>query len=148
MNLFTPRVVYDCNVFVSALLNATGVSRKCFDLARESRVALFGFLATINEIRDVIVRPGILLRLPDATYDQIEAYISEILYISQTISVTSGRFSFHRDPKDQIIIDLALEAEADFIVTNDRDLLDLMTGIDVESKQFRQRFRHLKIVKT
>ncbi len=45
-----------------------------------------------------------------------------------------------------MIIELAVECDADFIVSWDNDLLDLMTGIDLESKQFRQRFRGLKIV--
>ena len=41
---------------------------------------------------------------------------------------------------------MAVEIDADFIVTWDKDLLDLMIGIDVESKEFRQKFRSLKIV--
>jgi predicted nucleic acid-binding protein len=51
-----------------------------------------------------------------------------------------------RDPKDEIIIDLAVETEADYIVSRDKDLLDLMINFSVEAKEFRQRFRPLKIV--
>jgi len=43
-------------------------------------------------------------------------------------------------------INLAVEAEADFIVSRDNDLLDLMTDFSVEAKEFRQKFRTLKIV--
>ncbi|MGH9949706.1 MAG: hypothetical protein ACRD6X_21265 [Pyrinomonadaceae bacterium] len=43
-------------------------------------------------------------------------------------------------------MNLAIAVNADYLVTTDRDMLDLMTGIDLESKQFRQRFRGLKIV--
>lgn len=56
------------------------------------------------------------------------------------------RFDFERDPKDEIIINLAIEAEADYIVSRDKDLLDLMTGYTDECKDFRRRFRRLKIV--
>lgn len=35
---------------------------------------------------------------------------------------------------------------ADFIVTRDKDLLDLMTGFTDECKEFRQKFRPLKVI--
>lgn len=57
-----------------------------------------------------------------------------------------NHFQLPRDPKDEKYINLAVEAEADYIVTRDKDLLDLMTGIDIESKEFRQRFRPLRMV--
>jgi predicted nucleic acid-binding protein len=43
-------------------------------------------------------------------------------------------------------LNLAIAAKAAFLVSRDRDLLDLMTGHDAESKQFRQRFRFLKVM--
>jgi predicted nucleic acid-binding protein len=58
----------------------------------------------------------------------------------------SSVFQLPRDPKDEKYINLAIGVEADYIVSRDKDLLDLMTGIDLESKEFRQRFRPLKIV--
>jgi predicted nucleic acid-binding protein len=56
-------------------------------------------------------------------------------------------FEFARDPKDEAYIDLAAAVAADYLVTFDRDLLDLMTGYDDVSKEFRQRFRQLKVVR-
>lgn len=41
---------------------------------------------------------------------------------------------------------MAVEAKADYIVSLDNDLLDLMTDFTDESKEFRQRFRPLKVV--
>ncbi len=41
---------------------------------------------------------------------------------------------------------LAIESKVDYIVTRDHDLLDLMTGYDLESKTFRQKTRPLKII--
>lgn len=45
-----------------------------------------------------------------------------------------------------MIVDLALVSHADYIVTRDKDLLDLMTDISVEGKEFRQKSRPLKII--
>jgi len=56
-------------------------------------------------------------------------------------------FEYLRDPEDDPYLNLAISARAAFLVSRDRDLLDLMTGHDAESKQFRQRFRFLKVIK-
>jgi predicted nucleic acid-binding protein len=45
-------------------------------------------------------------------------------------------FSYRRD-EDEPYINLAVAAGADFIVSRDRDLLDLMTGYTDECKEFR-----------
>jgi predicted nucleic acid-binding protein len=57
-----------------------------------------------------------------------------------------GVFKYSRDPKDEPYINLAVAVDADFIVSRDTDLLDLMTGHSGECKEFRQRFRKLKII--
>ena len=46
----------------------------------------------------------------------------------------------------KVYINFAVEAKADYIVSRDNDLLDLMTGHTKECKEFRQRFRLLKVV--
>jgi predicted nucleic acid-binding protein len=47
---------------------------------------------------------------------------------------------------DEPYINLAVEAEADYIISRDKDLLDLMTGYTEECKDFRRRFRPLKVI--
>ena len=51
-----------------------------------------------------------------------------------------------RDPKDEKYINLAVEAEVYYIVSRDKDLLDLMTGHTDECKDFRRRFRPLRVI--
>ena len=63
---------------------------------------------------------------------------------AQNLTKIPNRFAYKRDPKDEKY--LAVEAEAEFIISRDRDLLDLMTGFDDDGNEFRQRFRHLKVV--
>jgi uncharacterized protein len=138
--------VFDCNIFVQALLNPSGVAARCLDMVRNHKVKLFVSKDTIAEVRDVILRPNILARLPDATSEQIEAFISNILEISVLEKNVPQKFKFERDPKDEIIINLALACNADYVVTRDKDLLDLMTDVSAEGKEFRQKTRPLKIV--
>lgn len=85
-------------------------------------------------------------KFPTLTEVSVHAFIRDIISKSHVVKHVKPAFDLIRDPKDEPYIDLAVTVRADFLVTSDRDLLDLMTGIDVESKQFRQRFRRLKIV--
>lgn len=50
-------------------------------------------------------------------------------------------FNYARDPKDEKYINLAVAAGAEYIISRDSDLLDLMTSFDNESKEFRQKTR-------
>jgi uncharacterized protein len=138
--------VFDCNIFVQVLLNPDSTAAKCFDLVRNDKILLFVSKDTLNEIRDVVLRPNILARLPDAKPEHIEAFIEEIFELSMLEKVVPEKFKFERDPKDEIIINLALACNAEYIVSRDKDLLDLMTDISIEGKEFRQKSRPLKIV--
>ena len=51
-----------------------------------------------------------------------------------------------RDPDDEPYLNLALEAGAQFLVTRDRDLLDLMRWDTEEGRDFQSRFRELRIL--
>lgn len=141
------RVVFDTNVLLQALLNPFGPSGRCFHLARERKIQLFISEKTLLEIEEVVARSSFRSLMNENPSEQIERFLYELKLVSYLGNEMPQIFRLDRDPKDEMIIDLAVGCDADHIVTWDRDLLDLMTGTDVESKQFRQRFRHLKIVK-
>ena len=138
--------VFDCNVFVQSLLNPKGLAAQCMELARDRRVTLFISRETIDEFRDVIFRPNIFSKLPDLNTSQIEAFINEILNISNLVRPVAKSFRLERDPKDEKYIDLAVATSSNYLISWDNDLLDLMTAHSDEAKEFRQKFRHLKVV--
>ena len=138
--------VFDCNIFLQSLLNPHSIAAKCLEKVRHGKVKLFVSKDTLAEVRDVVLRPNILARLPDADAAQIEAFIEDISSVSTLIHSVPETFKFSRDPKDEIIINLAVVAEVEYIVSRDKDLLDLMSGFTDECKEFRQRFRFLKVV--
>ena len=76
------RAVFDCNIFIQALLNPKGIAGQCLDAVRNKKVELYLSKATLDEIRDVILRPNIFARLPDATTEQFEAFIENLTNIS------------------------------------------------------------------
>ncbi len=122
------------------------IAARCLEAVRNGKAKLFVSKDTLAEVRDVILRPNILARLPDADAAQIEAFVEEITNISTLIRPVPETFKFQRDPKDEIIINLAIVSEAEYIVSRDKDLLDLMNGFTDDCKEFRQRFRTLKVV--
>ena len=138
--------VFDCNVYIQALLNPNSIAAECFDVVRNGKVKLFVSEGTLAEISDVVSRPNILARLPNFNVKQIEAFIENVLDVSTLVRSVPKSFTLERDPKDEIIIDLAVEVKADYIVSRDKDLLDLTVGFTANCKEFRQRFRFLTVV--
>lgn len=138
--------VFDCNIYLQALISDESVAAKSFELARQDRIVLFNSDSTFAELVEVLSRPKILALLSGAGPNRIQAFLDEVLTVSITINKYPLKYRFSRDPDDEPYINLAIAADADFIVSRDNDLLGLMTGHTDESKDFRQRFRHLKIV--
>lgn len=140
------RVVFDCNIFWQIFFSSKGFSAQCWEQVVSGDAELFVSPAVLDEIGDVLTRPETQARFSKATEENVSLFIEEIIENSIFFSSIPNHFSYARDPKDEPYLNLAIEAEADYIVSRDKDLLDLMTGYDAESKTFRKRFRRIKIV--
>jgi putative PIN family toxin of toxin-antitoxin system len=138
--------VFDCMVFLQAVISETGAAAELFRYVESNAVRLFVSKEVLIEIRDVLTRPKVLLKYPHVTTESVDIFIGRIMVKAAFIKNPVTHFEYSRDPKDQKYINLAAEAKAGFLVSRDRDLLDLMTGADIESKEFRQKFRSLKVV--
>jgi putative PIN family toxin of toxin-antitoxin system len=133
-----PTAVFDCMVFVQALANAKGPACACYDLVRGGRLGLHVSPETIAEVGDVLGRPRVRRKLPALTDDRVEAFLRDVVCRAETISDVPATFRLERDPKDERYINLAVAAGASYLVTWDRDLLDLMGD-----EGFRRQFSHL-----
>jgi len=143
----TLRVVFDCNIYWRALFSPSGVGSKCIKLVQAGRIFCFLSPEILAEITDVLSRQETLRDFPSITSFKIDAFIKDIRSYSTLVEKVPHVFVLDRDPKDEVYVDLAIAVDANYIVTTDRDLLDLMTGFDDASKEFRQRFRNIKIVR-
>lgn len=140
------RVVFDTNVFIQAFLNPQGPSGQCFQIARDRLISVFVSKQTIRELKKVLERPAIR-SIVKLNYDeQRDRFLEEMRTSVYRSTEVTQSFGLLRDPKDEMIIDLAIGCNADFVVSRDNDLLDLMTDVDDASKQFRQKFRELRII--
>lgn len=59
------QAVFDTNIFLQSLLNPNSVAASCLQTVRSGKVKLFVSKDTLAEVRDVILRPNILARLPE-----------------------------------------------------------------------------------
>ncbi len=140
-----PRVVFDCNIFLQALVNPNGPSGRCKQLVDGGQVELFVSDQIIEEIIAVLNRPRIRQLAPALTIGVIKAFIEDIRIKSIFLKNIPDEFVFERDPKDSCYINLALIANAMFLVSRDRDLLDLMEKTTSSAREFQSRYPHLRI---
>ncbi len=141
-----PRVVFDCNVLLQAAAREKSVAAKCLNLAESSLIQICLSREVLAEAEDVLNRPEIRAHFPDLSDEIVVAFLKRLQKLSLLIRPVPKKFSYARDEDDEPYINLAVEAGADFIISRDRDLLDLMTGHTDECKEFRQRFRPLRVI--
>jgi len=139
-------VVFDCMVFLQAVANEESVAAQAVDLMETGEVQLFVSVETLKEIRDVLNRPKIRARFRTITDTRVEGLFQRLDLRAIFVPNVPQAFEYARDPKDEPYINLAVAVGADYIVSRDNDLLDLMTGHSLECKEFRQRFRSLRVI--
>ena len=137
--------VFDCNILIQASANSRNPASACFRLAEAKTIQLFVSEKTLQELDEVLNRDYIKEYFK-FTDEVIQEFLDKVRKVATVVKNVPKVFSLPRDIDDEIYINLAVEAEADYIVTRDNDLIYLMSGFDFESKQFRQKFRPLKIV--
>ncbi len=142
------RVVFDCNVFWQIFFSDQGIGSKCWELVVAEKVELLISHHILDELRDVLIRSETQAKFTKANETNVNFFIDEIKENATFVSSVKKSYRLTRDPKDEPYINLAIQENANFIVSRDKDLLDLMIRHDSESKEFRQRFRALKIVDT
>lgn len=141
-----PVTVFDCGVFLQGLLSKTGPAARCLELIDEDGIRLVMSQVILMEIKDVLSRDSIQNLSPHLTAEKLDGLIGLIYEKAEFVEDVPHYFSYPRDPSDEPYLNLAIHTKATFLVARDRDLLDLMTDYTDEAKEFRQKFRNLKIV--
>lgn len=114
------KVVLDTNIMVSALL-FKGDLAGIVDLWKNGRIIPVLSRETFAEFKAVLEYPKFSLRV-----QEIQLIIEEeVLPYFEIVEIIDKIKSICRDPDDDKFIACALSASADFIVTGDKDLLDL-----------------------
>jgi putative PIN family toxin of toxin-antitoxin system len=137
----TVRAVFDSMVFLQAAASPEGPARRCLNLVDQGEVALFVSNAILDEVRDVLTRPKTRRRFPLLTVDKAVAFLENVKGKAIAFPEVPRAVPLPRDPKDEPYLNLAVAAGAQYLVTRDRDLLDLM-----QDSSFRATHPGLSIV--
>ena len=113
------KVIIDTNLFISFLIGKKLQGLK--ELIIDFRTELIFADQNIQEIRIVTQRPKFQKHFKSDDLDDLFDLIKTIgkVYIITDIP------NVCRDPKDNFLLELARKSKADFIVTGDKDLLDI-----------------------
>ena len=112
-------VVLDTNVLVSSIFWDKGNSHKIVGLVIEQKITNFTSPAMLNELAKVLREK---FKEPE---DKIESQLALIANYSQITEPTIKVQAVKDDPKDNIILECALECNADYIISGDRHLWEL-----------------------
>lgn len=117
------RVVLDTVIFVRALINPHGKwGRLLFELS--DRYVLVLSPDIIREIISVLYRPSLRRRFPQMAEPAPLAQVLAILERAEVVEPTES-LSICRDPDDNKFFECAIEGGAEYVVSEDRDILDI-----------------------
>lgn len=113
MNL-CPKVVVDTNVLVAALRSRRGASFRLLSLLRARRYELCVTVPLVMEYADVLGRPGMV----PVSQTQVDAIIDMICREAHQQTVHYLWRPQLRDPKDEMVLEAAVNASAAYLVTH------------------------------
>jgi putative PIN family toxin of toxin-antitoxin system len=112
-------VLVDTNVVVSAVIR-DGLPRRIVEEVVDR--ADWFWIVTVDiekEYREVLARPK--FQIPPDVLQSLSAFIEMVTIRVKPVIPAP----FPRDPKDEIFIGAALASDADYLITGDKDLLDI-----------------------
>lgn len=118
------RVVLDVNVFISALIGPEGSpARRVLRAWIDGRIAVIASPKLVAEVEDVVLRPKFRRWFDEET---ARLFVERLKLDAEWFEDPEPDEDAPktRDPKDDYLLALAVEASADAVVAGDRDLLE------------------------
>ncbi len=137
--------VFDCNVYLQVMLSGHGASCACWQKVLDGEVVLHAAPFVLAEIRRLPSHKS-LRRFCSFTEERVERFLEALFDTATLVADPPQVLTFQRDPDDAAYINLAIAVGAEFIVTNDKDLLDLMSDAGPDGTALRRLCPNLRIV--
>lgn len=110
------KIVLDTNIFLSAFVFTGLLSQKIIGLVTEKELQL----CTSANLEEEVLRKLNKLKANEEIVANVNLLFKASLAYNPQITII-----FCRDPKDNFILELAQTCKADYIITRDKDLLEL-----------------------
>jgi putative PIN family toxin of toxin-antitoxin system len=119
-----PQIVLDTNILIAAQRSRLGASARLLSLLGLGHFAVHLSVALVLEYEDVLLRYRLELGL---TQDDVIDIVDALCALSTPHEIYYLWRPFLRDPKDEFVLELAVAAGCDYIVSfNQRDF----TGVE------------------
>lgn len=115
------KVVFDTQIFLRALIKRTSISARIASLEFRNRYVLCVSDAVEAEIIEVLNRSKLRSKFPQITDELVSDTLSDLRQARRIEVAVVEPIS--RDPKDDIFLACAKAAKADYLVSEDQDLL-------------------------
>ncbi len=120
------RVVIDTNLLISAIITAGSTPDQLLKAWREDRYVLVISKELIEEIKDVSQRDYLVNIYPIFSERVVELIENLNLAAEMVTPSPENELPVHsRDPKDDKLLAAALGGKATYLISGDKDLLDL-----------------------
>jgi putative PIN family toxin of toxin-antitoxin system len=136
-----PRAVFDTVVLLHAVTNPDGPSWAALALADSGRVQIVASEAILKEAEDVLARPSVRKRFATLDDQRAGEFLRVYRGMAEILKVVPKTVSLERNHTDEPLLDLAVTSGARYLVTRDKDMLDLMTDVG-----FTAKYPGLKVV--
>lgn len=133
--------VFDCVVYVQAVLSRKGPAFACLQLAEAEYVTLYVSPEILDEVTGILGQPALRAKYTSITDESVSDFLERVERIAVITQNPKPVFLLRRDPKDEPYVNLAIETIASFIVSRDADLLDLM-----KDEKFRMAYPGISVL--
>src|ERR1700687_4086361 len=129
-----PRAVFDCMIFLQGATRKTSAAAACFRLVDCGVLELYLSSDVLAEVKGVLARPNLRRKFQALEPKNVKSFMGNVESKAVVVADVPKVIPLERDPKDEPYLNLALAAQVSYLVTRDKDLLDLMND-----ESFRQR---------
>ncbi len=113
-------IVIDTNIFISAALSPKGTAYQAFALAVQE-FTIVQSAETYQEIAQRLYKP----KFDKYVSDERREELLNLIKIKSQFVETKSSITSCRDPDDNKFLELAVDSNAQFLITGDQDLLTL-----------------------
>ena len=116
------RVVLDPNVLVSAAIKHEGTCGLLLDRVVQLQVEVLVCPALLTELQGTLARPKFRRYLG---LESLATFLALVRDVATEVPDPEVEVGVTRDPRDDYLVSLARQASADYLVSGDRDLVEL-----------------------
>lgn len=134
-----------CCVFASCRI-PHGPAFAALTLVEAGKIELLLSREILAEINDVLLRPQVAKKFPHLSLAVVQSFLRQLENIGCWVENVPQTFRLDRDPDDEPYINLAIVGGAQYLVSRDRDLLDLVQESSPEGARLRLLAPELRIL--